>query len=142
MIIAMLFLILFALLFPGALRFLFALIFIGSIIALGEAHANPVISYWHQLDEQCRGSSGDKANQACDKRLAVDEVLKEQGCKFHYPSGWPELNGEYWKCPQSARTHIMPRQHFEYYTPGQMYSGPLGAHIGPGPHVMEPYTGW
>jgi hypothetical protein len=39
MIIALLFLILFAILFPRALRFLFALIFIGGIMILGEVHA-------------------------------------------------------------------------------------------------------
>ena len=39
MIIALLFLILFAILFPKALRFLFALLFIGMIAALGAAHA-------------------------------------------------------------------------------------------------------
>jgi hypothetical protein len=36
---ALLFLILFAILFPKALRFLFALLFIGGIMALGEVHA-------------------------------------------------------------------------------------------------------
>ena len=41
MIIALLFLILFAILFPTALRFLFALLFIGMIVALGAAHADP-----------------------------------------------------------------------------------------------------
>ena len=40
MIIALLFLILFAILFPKALRFLFALLFIGMIVALGQAHAD------------------------------------------------------------------------------------------------------
>ena len=39
MIIALLFLILFAILFPKALRFLFALLFIGGIMLLGEVHA-------------------------------------------------------------------------------------------------------
>ena len=39
MIVALLFLILFAILFPKALRFLFALLFIGMIVALGSAHA-------------------------------------------------------------------------------------------------------
>jgi hypothetical protein len=39
MIIALLFLILFAILFPGALRFLFVLLFIGGIMILGEVHA-------------------------------------------------------------------------------------------------------
>jgi hypothetical protein len=41
MIIALLFLILFAILFPTALRFLFALLFICGIVALGQAHAEP-----------------------------------------------------------------------------------------------------
>jgi hypothetical protein len=41
MIIALLFLILFAILFPKALRFLFALSFIGGIVLLGEVHAEP-----------------------------------------------------------------------------------------------------
>jgi hypothetical protein len=40
MIIALLFLILFALLFPKALRFMFALLFIGGIMVLGEVHAD------------------------------------------------------------------------------------------------------
>jgi hypothetical protein len=40
MIVALLFLILFALLFPKALRFLFALLFICGIMALGEVQAN------------------------------------------------------------------------------------------------------
>jgi hypothetical protein len=39
MICALLFLILFAILFPKALRFLFALLFIGGIVLLGEVHA-------------------------------------------------------------------------------------------------------
>jgi hypothetical protein len=39
MIIALLFLILFAILFPKALHFLFALLFIGVIMVLGEVHA-------------------------------------------------------------------------------------------------------
>jgi hypothetical protein len=40
MVIALLFLILFAILFPKALRFLFALLFLGGIMVLGEVHAN------------------------------------------------------------------------------------------------------
>jgi hypothetical protein len=43
MIIALLFLILFAILFPKALRLLFALIFIGGIVLLGEVRAEPAI---------------------------------------------------------------------------------------------------
>jgi hypothetical protein len=43
MIYALLFLILFAILFPKALRFLFALLFIGGLVALGEVHAEPAI---------------------------------------------------------------------------------------------------
>jgi hypothetical protein len=39
MIVALLFLIFFAILFPKVLRFLFALLFIGGIMVLGEAHA-------------------------------------------------------------------------------------------------------
>ena len=39
MIVALLFLILFAILFPKALRFLLALLFIGGIMILGEVHA-------------------------------------------------------------------------------------------------------
>jgi hypothetical protein len=39
MIVSLLFLILFAILFPKALRFLFALMFIGAIVLLGEVHA-------------------------------------------------------------------------------------------------------
>jgi hypothetical protein len=42
MIYALLFLILFAILFPKALRFLFALMFIGGIMALGEVHAKSI----------------------------------------------------------------------------------------------------
>ena len=42
MIIALLFLILFAILFPKALRFLFALLFICGIMLLGEVHAQDV----------------------------------------------------------------------------------------------------
>jgi len=41
MIIALLFLILFAILFPRALKFLFALMFIGGIVVLSEPHAKP-----------------------------------------------------------------------------------------------------
>lgn len=44
MIIALLVLILFAILFPKALRFLFALLFIGGIMALGEVHAVEFLS--------------------------------------------------------------------------------------------------
>jgi hypothetical protein len=40
MIIALLFLILFAILFPGTLRFLFVLLLIGAIMVLGGAHAS------------------------------------------------------------------------------------------------------
>jgi hypothetical protein len=39
MIVALLFLIFFAILFPKVLRFLFALLFIGGIVLLGEVHA-------------------------------------------------------------------------------------------------------
>jgi hypothetical protein len=102
MIIALLMLILFAILFPKVLRFLFALLFLGGIIALSEVHAKPSswISYWHSLDEQCRGGSGDDANtiKACNKRSAIDKILADQGCAFRYPDGWPALKGEYWKC--------------------------------------------
>ena len=44
MIVALLFLILFAILFPKALRLLFALLFIGGIMILGEVHAEPAFS--------------------------------------------------------------------------------------------------
>jgi hypothetical protein len=47
MIIALLFLSLFALLFPKALRFLFALIFIGGIMILGEVHAAECPPFYH-----------------------------------------------------------------------------------------------
>lgn len=71
-------------------------------IAKTETNVKPNswISYWHSLDEQCRGGSGDtaKTNQACDKRLAIDKILKDRGCRFRYPGGWPELKGEYWNC--------------------------------------------
>lgn len=102
MIIALLFLILFAILFPKALRFLFAVLFIGGILALAEAHAKPAswVSYWYSLDEQCRGGPGDAPDtmKACDKRSDIDKILINQGCIFRYPDGWPELRGEYWKC--------------------------------------------
>ena len=42
MIIALLFLILFALLFPGTLRFMFVLVLLGAIMVLGGAHAQSV----------------------------------------------------------------------------------------------------
>jgi hypothetical protein len=42
MIVALLFLILSAILFPGALRLLFALMLIGGIMILGEVHAGPM----------------------------------------------------------------------------------------------------
>lgn len=64
-----------------------------------QVHAKPNswLSYWHFLDEKCRGGSGDDAKtwQACDKRSAIDKILVNHGCSFRYPSGWPELRGEY-----------------------------------------------
>jgi hypothetical protein len=57
MIAGLLFLILCALLFPKALRFLFALMFIGGIVILGEVHA---ASYPY-----CRG------NKLCDKEYQI-----------------------------------------------------------------------
>ncbi len=46
MIVALLFLILFALLFPKALKFLLALMFIGGIMILGEVHAAECPSFY------------------------------------------------------------------------------------------------
>jgi hypothetical protein len=70
MIIALLFLILFAILFPKALRFLFALMFIGVVVALGEVHAEPssdranLVSLWHSVNDVCHSDSQD-ADRAC-----------------------------------------------------------------------------
>lgn len=102
MVIGLLFLIFLAIACPRALRFLFALMVIGAIMAFGEGHAAPSswVSHWHSLDEQCRGGSGNDPStlQSCDKRSNVSNILIHQGCSFRYPQGWPDLRGEYWKC--------------------------------------------
>jgi hypothetical protein len=72
MIVALLFLILFAILFPNMLRVLLALMFIGGIMILGEVHAaspnvQQLISHERQLDAQCRGNGTDCATR---QRLA------------------------------------------------------------------------
>jgi hypothetical protein len=80
-------------------KYLAALFF---IMALGEVHARPalLVSYWHTLDEQCRGGSGDDEDtiKTCNERSDLSAILINQGCSFRYPDGWPELHGEYWKC--------------------------------------------
>jgi hypothetical protein len=48
-------------LFPKALRFLFALMFIGGIMIIGEAHASELqksqalARHWDVLNNECRG---------------------------------------------------------------------------------------
>lgn len=87
-------------------RFIFVIIIVAVFVALANlGHAadrqlSRIIVYWNELDNQCRGS-GDTTG-ACVKRLAVDHILDSYGCKFRYPSGWPELN-EYWKCHKGSR---------------------------------------
>jgi hypothetical protein len=118
MTIALLFLILFAILFPRSLRFLFALLFIGGIVALSEAHAYPSVQ---EAEQWCFN------HPESDSRYDHDEhLVSVHECAIRLIDKYASL----------------PHQDYDYYTPGQMYSGPLGAHTLPGPHLMAPYTGW
>jgi hypothetical protein len=87
MIIALLFLIFFAILFPGALRLLFALLFIGGIIALGEAHASEIdkskamARHWDIVNNDCR-TSGRLGTGSCAERDKLDILLVKRGCTY------------------------------------------------------------
>jgi hypothetical protein len=68
-----------------------AVIFIGSIMVLGDARAESHwIGLWHSLNKICHDGSDD-ADRACNQRAVLKQIMKDQGCK---------LKGEYWKCPQ------------------------------------------
>lgn len=58
MIIAILFLILFAILFPGTLRFLFVLLLLGGIMILGGAHASQQMNCRQAAAYQVAGEPG------------------------------------------------------------------------------------
>ena len=96
MIIALLFLILFAILFPKALRFLFALTLIGGIMALGEGHAAATsdrinfISLWNSVNDVCHSDSED-ADRACNQITVLETMMRNNGCKIHHKK---------WICPK------------------------------------------
>jgi hypothetical protein len=96
MIIALLFLILFAILFPGALRFLFVLIFIGAIMAIGAVHAESagrmnLISIWHSVNDVCHSDSRE-ADRACNQITVIETMMKDNGCRIQHKR---------WLCPHS-----------------------------------------
>jgi hypothetical protein len=87
MIIALLFLILFALLFPKALKFLLALMFIGGIMILGEVHASEIdkskamARQWDIINNECRGG-GRLGTGACAERDKLDVLFEKRGCVY------------------------------------------------------------
>jgi hypothetical protein len=92
MIIALLFTILFAVLFPGALRLLFAMMFITSLFVMVEnVRAEPNwISLWQSVNEICR-SGGEDSDRACNQITVLTHMMKDAGCKFHTHK---------WACPK------------------------------------------
>jgi hypothetical protein len=116
MIIAILFLILFAILFPGTLRFLFVLLLLGGIMILGGAHATAVskddisrslIDSWQTYNEVCRGSTNPElADLACNERQKVGAQLEQIGCIYGNNGAYTPENDGY-KCPRN--TH--PKRH-------------------------------
>jgi hypothetical protein len=110
MIIALLFLILFALLFPKALRFLFALLFIGGVMVLGEVHANDGPNMSGQIQENGIVKYGSQPSKliasSSPKIRAYDPVLAaafiRAECDFYtrtYEPNSPEIAAHDWKTP-------------------------------------------
>jgi hypothetical protein len=92
MIYVLLFLILFAILFPKALRFLFALLLIGGIMAIGEVRAAPNFeSLWHSVNDVCHSDSNN-AERACNQITVLETMMKDNGCKLRHTT---------WVCPKS-----------------------------------------
>lgn len=106
MIIALLFLILFAILFPKALRLLFALLFIGGIMVLGEVHAgydchdgkhDDCTAKWSK-DHAPRGSSGAPVCQQlpCENGDtpivdAPEQDIGSMSCQTIIDGGWSHM---------------------------------------------------
>jgi hypothetical protein len=100
MIIALLFLILFAILFPKALRFLFALLFLGAIIVLGEVHAatnrestDQLISSYAPTKARCikygngiplNYDAGDRGERDCEDLGYIIKTLTGDGCHYKH----------------------------------------------------------
>lgn len=95
MIIALLFLILFALLFPGTLRFLFMVLLLGSIMVLGGAHAedttDQLIASYPQAKYRCikygNGhpidyDSGERGERDCENLGYIIKTLASDGCHY------------------------------------------------------------
>jgi hypothetical protein len=170
MIYALLFLILFAILFPKALRFLFALLFIGGIMILGEVHAGPMatascndtLKAWGVILERERLCISAYMEPSADLHI-IDDDVKVCLQKYDDATAVPIINEgkknfgvaitppNYFRChnrlPIYGDASILTLAPIQppppdAYSLGQMYTGPLGAHIGQGPHVMAPYTGW
>ena len=104
MIIALLFLILFAILFPKALRFLFALLFIGGIVALGEVRATPrestgqLIMSYEPTKARCikygngaalNYDAGDRGERDCEDLGYIIKTLNNDGCRYSH---------NHWQC--------------------------------------------
>jgi hypothetical protein len=172
MIVALLFLILSAILFPGALRLLFALMLIGGIMILGEVHAGPMatascgdtLKAWGVILERERLCISSYMDHPSADLHIIDDDVKVCLQKYDDTTAVPIINEgkknfgvaitppNYFRCNKPLPIYgdasiltlapIQPQSPPDAYSLDQMYSGPLGAHIGPGPHVMAPYTGW
>jgi len=109
MIVALLFLIFFAILFPKALRFLFALLLIGGIMVLGEVHAasneptgSRLITAYQQTKARCvkygdgtplHYKAGDRGERDCEDLGYIIETMQDYGChyknyRWQCPSAW------------------------------------------------------
>jgi hypothetical protein len=97
MIIALLFLILFAILFPGALRFLFGLLIV-SVMVIGASHdatsentTDQLIASYPQAKARCikygNGSpidydAGDRGERDCENLGYIIKTLTADGCHY------------------------------------------------------------
>jgi hypothetical protein len=86
MIIALLFLILFAILFPKALRFLFALLFIGGIMILGKVHAGTTAfasQAYANSDEFTPTKADVSSLRAAERWCSLHPDARENGVNEH-----------------------------------------------------------
>jgi hypothetical protein len=96
MIIALLFMILIAILFPKALRFLFALLFIGGIMILGKVHAatdewaTATVMAWKLAAAQCNRTIHFKG-RACSRLASIESKLEGHGCTVNMAMWWCPL---------------------------------------------------
>ena len=112
MIIAILFLILATLIFPGLMRLLATLLLFAFLFMIAgardQARADSIYldkldpgldDRWNALDDACRSEPGgsEASDLACDQRLALDKILEKKGCRNIYSATGPN-DTSYWKC--------------------------------------------